>query len=189
MIREKARKEAREEVGTAAGEEVLAVRRETAVRWVTEEWDAPAPARLREQMSAELAPRYAPVEHRRVRAPQPAAEEIVVTWVAYADEVPVATASLRRLPDRHEVKRVFVHAEHRGRGLARAALAAVESTALGLGVDRLWLQTGALQPEARALYAREGWEEVRPYAPYDRNPFSVCFTKALIQPAETPGTR
>ncbi|MBQ0851978.1 GNAT family N-acetyltransferase [Streptomyces sp. NPDC057620] len=169
--------------------ETHADRRVAAVRWVTEEWDAPAPARLREQMSAELAPRYAPVEHRRVRAPQPAAEEIVVTWVAYAEGVPVATASLRRLPDRHEVKRVFVHAGHRGRGLARAALAAVESTALALGVDRLWLQTGALQPEARSLYAREGWQEVRPYAPYDRNPFSVCFTKALMEPAETPRSR
>ncbi|MFE1798962.1 GNAT family N-acetyltransferase [Streptomyces sp. NPDC059517] len=181
--------EVREEAGKEAGVGTRAARRGPAVRWVTEEWDAPAPARLREQMSAELAPRYAPVEHRRVRAPQPAAEEIVVTWVAYADEVPVATASLRRLPDRHEVKRVFVHADHRGRGLARAALAAVESTALALGVDRLWLQTGALQPEARALYAREGWQEVRPYAPYDRNPFSVCFTKALTEPAKTPPSR
>ncbi|MFD6285306.1 GNAT family N-acetyltransferase [Streptomyces sp. NPDC060205] len=176
----------KEDVREDAGEEGCVTRSGPSVRWVTEEWDAPAPARLREQISAELAPRYAPVEHRRVRAPQPAAEEIVVTWVAYADDLPVATASLRRLPDRHEVKRVFVRADHRGRGLARAALAAVESTALTLGVDRLWLQTGALQPEARALYAREGWQEVRPYAPYDRNPFSVCFTKALTEPAVTP---
>ncbi|MFF1674962.1 GNAT family N-acetyltransferase [Streptomyces sp. NPDC058256] len=151
----------------------------TTVRWVTEDWDAPAPALLREQMSAELAPRYAPVAHRRVRPPQPTAEEIVVTWVAYEDGVPVATASLRRLPDRYEVKRVFVHPGHRGRGLARAALQAVESSALGLGVERLWLQTGEFQPEAQALYAREGWQRVRPYAPYDRNPFSVCFAKAL----------
>jgi GNAT superfamily N-acetyltransferase len=163
-----------------------AVRRVPAIRWVTEEWEAAAPVRLREQMSAELAPRYAPVEHRRVRPPQPAAEEILVTWVAYADDVPVATASLRRLPDRHEVKRVFVDAGHRGRGLARAALAAVGSSALDLGIDRLWLQTGELQPEALGLYAREGWQRVRPYAPYDRNPFSVCFTKALTERAPLP---
>ncbi|MFE9836602.1 GNAT family N-acetyltransferase [Streptomyces sp. NPDC005551] len=149
------------------------------LRWESENWNAAAPVRLRELMSAELAPRYAPDEHRRVRAPQPSADEIVVTWVAYADDVPVATASLRRLPDRHEVKRVFVHAGHRGRGLARAALRAVESTALGLGIERLWLQTGALQPEARTLYAREGWSRVPPYPPYDRNPYSVCFSKVL----------
>lgn len=49
------------------------------------------------------------VEHRLVRAPQPAAREIVVTWVGCADDVPVPTASLRRLPDRHEVSREFVH--------------------------------------------------------------------------------
>jgi GNAT superfamily N-acetyltransferase len=154
--------------------------------WVSESWDAPAPAGLRELMSAELAPRYAPVEHRRVRAPQPTADEIVVTWVCYADDVPVATASLRRLPDRHEVKRVFVHADHRGRGLARAALRAVESTARGLGIERLWLQTGALQPEARALYVREGWQPVRTYPPHDRNPFSVCFSKALTAESDSP---
>ncbi|MGW7265288.1 GNAT family N-acetyltransferase [Streptomyces sp. NPDC054842] len=148
-------------------------------RWESESWNAAAAVGLRELMSAELAPRYAPVEHRRVRAPQPSADEIVVTWVGYADDVPVATASLRRLPDRYEVKRVFVHRDHRGRGLARAALGAVESTARRLGVEPLWLQTGALQPEARALYAREGWHQVPPYAPYDRNPFSVCFSKVL----------
>jgi GNAT superfamily N-acetyltransferase len=152
------------------------------VRWVTEDWDAPSPALLREQMSAELAPRYASLAHRRVRPPQPAAGEIVTTWVAYADEVPVATASLRRLPDRHEVKRVFVRPDHRGLGLAKAALAAVESSALELGIERLWLQTGELQPEAQALYTREGWQRVPPYAPYDSNPFSICFTKALQPP-------
>jgi GNAT superfamily N-acetyltransferase len=149
------------------------------LRWESESWNAAAAVRLRELMSAELAPRYAPVEHRRVRAPQPSADEIVVTWIGYADDVPVVTASLRRLPDRHEVKRVFVHGDHRGRGLARAALGAVESTARQLGIERLWLQTGALQPEARALYAREGWHRVPPYPPYDHNPFSVCFSKFL----------
>ncbi|MDX6362376.1 MAG: hypothetical protein QOC85_1383 [Streptomyces sp.] len=156
------------------------------LHWVSENWDAPAPAGLRELMSAELAPRYAPVEHRRVGAPQPAADEIVVTWVCNADDVPVATASVRRLPDRHEVKRVFVHADHRGRGLARAALRAVESTAHRLGIERLWLQTGALQPEAQALYVREGRQKVRTYPPHDRNPFSVCFSKALTARSDAP---
>jgi hypothetical protein len=57
-----------------------------------------------------------------------------------------------------------------------------EATALGLGIGRLWLRTGALQPEAKALHEREGWRQVPPYPPYDRGPVSICFAKTTGTP-------
>ncbi|MFG2589390.1 GNAT family N-acetyltransferase [Streptomyces sp. NPDC048438] len=149
-------------------------------------WDHPDALSLRTRMDAELRPRYAPFDALRAgrRPGPPTAGEIAVTWIAYEGARPLATASLRLLhrndgEDLHEVKRVYVHDEHRGRGLAMAALDAVEGSARALGVDRLLLQTGKLQPEAMSLYERQGWSRVPCYPPYDTDPFSVCYGKHL----------
>ncbi|MEU0845268.1 GNAT family N-acetyltransferase [Streptomyces sp. NPDC005962] len=154
---------------------------EGAVRWVALGWDDPAAAELRALMDAEIKPRYAPYGPRPHLPPPPTADEIAVTWVAFAASGdPVASASLRALPGgRWEIKRVFVRADHRGRGLASAALAAVEASAVERGITELVLQTGELQPEATALYTREGWHRIAPYPPYALDPYSVCFAKPL----------
>ena len=55
-----------------------------------------------------------------------------------------------------EVKRMFVHAAHRGRGHARAVLAELERTAAAAGRRRAVLETGTRQPEAIALYTSAG---------------------------------
>lgn len=153
--------------------------------WSATGWDDPRVVALRAAMDAELHPRYAPPGGgARPRPPGPAADEVLLTWLALVDGEPAATASLRRLahpgePVRHEVKRVYVHPEHRRHGLAAAALARVEGSARAAGLDRLLLQTGALQPEAIALYRREGWTPVDPYPPHDALPHSRCFAKRL----------
>ncbi|MBL1111218.1 GNAT family N-acetyltransferase [Streptomyces sp. 110] len=151
------------------------------VRWAAVGWDDPAAAELRTLMDAEIKPRYAAFGPRPHLPPPPTADEVAVTWIAFTGSgEPVATASLRALPgDRWEIKRVFVRAGHRGRGLAAVALAAVEASAAERGVAELMLQTGVRQPEAAALYAREGWYRIPPYPPYSRDPYSVCFAKRL----------
>ncbi|CAM5313507.1 GNAT family N-acetyltransferase [Streptomyces atroolivaceus] len=160
--------------------------RDGTVRWVATDWDHPDALALRRRMDAELRPRYAPFDAERAgrRAGPPNAREIAVTWLAYEGAGPLATASLRLLhrsdgADLYEVKRVYVHDEHRGRGLARAALDAVETSARALGVARLFLQTGKLQPEAIGLYERQGWRRIPCYPPYDTDPFGVCYGKRL----------
>ncbi|MFE5308097.1 GNAT family N-acetyltransferase [Isoptericola sp. NPDC056605] len=153
-------------------------------------------AALRDAMDADLAPRYAALRAERARlfaarAPGglqvvPTAEEVLVTWLALVGDEPVATASLRRLgtPDAatdavtYEVKRLFVLPAHRRRGLAAAALTAVEGSARERGIGELRLQTGVLQPEAVALYEREGWRRIPPYPPYPPES-SVCFVRSL----------
>ncbi|MFD6275275.1 GNAT family N-acetyltransferase [Streptomyces sp. NPDC060209] len=157
-----------------------------AVRWVAASWEHPDALALRNRMDAELRPRYAPFDAQRAgrRAGPPAAAEIAVTWLAYEGASPLATASLRLLRQNdgeglYEVKRVYVHDEHRGRGLARAALGAVETSARSLGAARLFLQTGKLQPEAMGLYERQGWHRIPCYPPYDADSFGVCYAKDL----------
>lgn len=165
------------------------------VTWVATRWDDPRAAALRGAMDADLAPRYAALRAERARlfaarAPGglqvvPTAAEVLVTWLALDGAAPVATASLRRLGPAettgaatYEVKRLFVLASHRRRGLAGRALQHVEDSARDHGVATLRLQTGVRQPEAVALYAAAGWRRIEPYPPYPAES-SLCFEKPL----------
>lgn len=131
-------------------------------------------------MDAELGPRYRElVEQGRRRPLPPRAEDIETVWIAVVDGQPAATAALLRNPGYWEVKRVFVSPDFRRRALAQRALAKVEETARGLGVRELVLQTGILQPEAIALYTREGWEGIPGFGPYAGDAASACFRKVI----------
>jgi len=66
-----------------------------------------------------------------------------------ADGVPVVPTA--------ELKRIWTHAAHRRRGLARRVLAELEARAHDLGYPRLYLTTGPRQPEAAALYRSTGY--------------------------------
>ena len=59
-----------------------------------------------------------------------------------------------------QIRRLWVDPAARGRGIARALMAAVEDAARELGLHDLRLGTGDGQPEAVALYASSGWERV-----------------------------
>jgi GNAT superfamily N-acetyltransferase len=100
--------------------------------------------------------------------------------------VPVATGAWRRSPVRVlggasavEVKRMFVVAERRGRGFARAMLAELEDTARVAGHDLAVLETGLRQPEAIGLYRSAGYEEIDGFGFYRDAPLSRCFGKRI----------
>ncbi len=59
-----------------------------------------------------------------------------------------------------QIRRLWVDPGTRGQGVARALMAAIEDAALELGLTDLRLGTGDGQPEAVALYASSGWEQV-----------------------------
>ena len=100
--------------------------------------------------------------------------------VAWADTTPVGCGGVRRYePGVGEVKRMYVTPTHRGRGIARGVLAALETAAVHLGYDRLILETGLRQPEAMALYESAGYTEFESYGFYRRSPLSRCFEKPL----------
>ena len=84
--------------------------------------------------------------------------------VAYLAREPVGCAGLVRLDEgTGEVKRMYVAPAARRRGLARALLARIEDAALSAGYGRVWLDTSAGQPEARALYEAAGYRHVEAY--------------------------
>jgi GNAT superfamily N-acetyltransferase len=74
------------------------------------------------------------------------------------DGTPVAGGGIKRLEDRvAEIKRMYVVPEHRGRGVARVLLGALEDAARELGYERVRLDTGPQQPHAQALYESAGY--------------------------------
>jgi putative acetyltransferase len=78
-----------------------------------------------------------------------------------------------------ELKRIFVVATARGRGIARRVLAALEQAAREEGVQLMQLETGVHSPEALALYRRAGYRERGPFGRYAHDPLSVFMEKPL----------
>jgi len=109
-------------------------------------------------------------------------------FVGYLDGVPVATGAWRLRSDVEafgstrtaEVKRMYVVAGGRGRGLARAMLAHLEQTARAAGAEAMILETGMAQPEAIALYESTGYSPIPGFGHYRWSPDNRCFARALI---------
>lgn len=78
-----------------------------------------------------------------------------------------------------ELKRMYVRAEHRRRGIARAMLAGLEDLGRTMGYDRLVLETGVAQPEAIALYEASGYLPTTPFGFYAGSPLSRSYAKPL----------
>jgi GNAT superfamily N-acetyltransferase len=78
-----------------------------------------------------------------------------------------------------EIKRMFVRAHLRGRGLSRVVLADLESTARKAGVDWLVLETGDRQPEAIGLYRSSGYSDIAQFGRYADEDGSVYLGKRL----------
>jgi GNAT superfamily N-acetyltransferase len=60
-----------------------------------------------------------------------------------------------------ELRRMYVHAAHRRRGLARMMLLEAERTCRDAGTPLLTLSTSELQPAALAFYRKSGYRLVR----------------------------
>lgn len=81
--------------------------------------------------------------------------------------------------DTVEMKRMFVHRSFRGKRIARAVLAELETWAKENGASKAVLETGVLQPEAIRLYEAAGYAHIENYPPYVGVKESVCFGKSL----------
>jgi GNAT superfamily N-acetyltransferase len=100
--------------------------------------------------------------------------------VGYLDGQPVSCGGWRAHEDGSvELKRMYVRASARGRGLARAVLAELELTAKRAGHRRVILETGRGQPEAIALYRSAGYSDVPEFGYYAGWPLSVHLGKDL----------
>lgn len=93
--------------------------------------------------------------------------------VGYQGAAPVCCGGIKRLDERAcELKRMYVVPEARGRGVARALLAALEERARELGYTVARLDTGPRQPGARHLYESAGYREIENF---NGNPVASFF--------------
>jgi GNAT superfamily N-acetyltransferase len=91
-------------------------------------------------------------------------------WIVlYEDGAPVACGGLRTLaPGVGEIKRMFVRAGARGRGLGRRLLAELEGLARAAGHRRVRVLTTEVLIEARELYRVSGYAPVSQHVRDDR---------------------
>lgn len=93
---------------------------------------------------------------------------------------PVACGAMRRVDSRTgELKRLFVSAAERRRGLGRRLLEALETEARRIGMTRLVLEAGERQREALALFAGAGYTRIPAYGDHVGSALSVCMEKRL----------
>jgi ribosomal protein S18 acetylase RimI-like enzyme len=78
-----------------------------------------------------------------------------------------------------EIKRMYVAAAARRRGLARLVLAELERSAARAGHRVVVLNTGYKQPEAVTLYESCGYREIPGYGIYRDMPGAFFYGKAL----------
>ncbi|MBO4161557.1 MULTISPECIES: GNAT family N-acetyltransferase [Micromonospora] len=100
--------------------------------------------------------------------------------VAHLDGAPVGCAGWRSHgDDAAELKRMYTVPAVRGRGAARALLAAVEESARRHGRRRIILECGDRQPEAVALYTSAGYERITNFGYYADAPGCLSFGRTL----------
>lgn len=90
--------------------------------------------------------------------------------------------ALKRLEPGHgEVKSMRTRDSALGRGVGRALLNHIISTARAEGMTRISLETGSTEDFAAAnrLYEREGFERCAAFGSYAETPFTRCFTREI----------
>lgn len=154
-----------------------------------EVYDGQEGRRLVAELATEVAVRYADDGDEEAEAdeadaldvgPSDVAPPTGAFLVARLDGVAVGCGALRRGDDgQGEIKRMYVVPAARGRGVARALLAALERAAVDLGYQRVRLVTGLRQPEAMAMYEEAGWVPSPPFGIYVDSPLTRCYAKSL----------
>ncbi|MFD4258837.1 GNAT family N-acetyltransferase [Streptomyces sp. NPDC058534] len=151
-------------------------------------FDHPDAVKLNDEVQAEYDIRYGDGGDATRLDPSDFAPPNGLYLVAYDEnEVPVASGGWRgqdandegNLDGDAELKRMFVMAQVRGRGVARRILAALEEDARAAGRTRMVLETGTKQPEAVALYLSSGYEPTTKFGYYRFHEESLCYAKAL----------
>ncbi len=100
------------------------------------------------------------------------------TVVAYIDGHPVGCGAIKAFGENSmEIKRMYVLPKYRGRAIATSMLKELERWALDLGFKKCVLETGKRQPEAIALYTKNGYQNIPNYGQYIGVENSVCFEK------------
>ncbi|MEO5569536.1 MAG: GNAT family N-acetyltransferase [Bacteroidia bacterium] len=100
--------------------------------------------------------------------------------IAYQDDNPVSCGAIKEyISATMEIKRMFTLPDYRGKGLATKVLAELELWATELSCQKCILETSRKQPEAVALYKKNGYKLISNYGQYKGIENSVCFEKKI----------
>lgn len=100
--------------------------------------------------------------------------------VVYENDTPISCGAIKEYsPDTMEVKRMFTLPGSRGKGIATKVLTELEIWATELHYERCILETGKRQPEAIALYKKNGYKLIANYGQYSGIENSLCFEKEM----------
>ena len=107
-------------------------------------------------------------------------EAIKHVVLTYIDQEPLGCGALKQFgPSTMEVKRMYVPPSGMKKGIASKVLSELELWALELSCTKCVLETGKRQPEAIALYHKNGYTQIPNYGQYAGMENSICFEKKL----------
>lgn len=98
----------------------------------------------------------------------------------YNDTKPIGCGAFKEFDSKTaEIKRMFVHSDFRGKGIAALILKELESWATEMNYSGCILETGTKQPEAIRLYKKSGYLTTPNYGQYENMENSVCMKKTI----------
>jgi putative acetyltransferase len=108
-------------------------------------------------------------------------ETLETVVIVSTDNGPVGCGCFKKF-DTHtvEIKRMFVSANERGKGIGALIMLELEKWTVESGFKNLVLETGTEQPEAVHLYKKLGFNIIPCYGPYIGNEeYSICMKKSI----------
>jgi len=107
-------------------------------------------------------------------------ENIRYVVLAFEDDKPIGCGAIKEFgQEAMEIKRMYVSPESRNKGLASKILIELESWARELNYPKCILETGIRQPDAIALYRKNGYRQISNWGQYVGVENSVCFEKSI----------
>ncbi|MEJ7587014.1 MAG: GNAT family N-acetyltransferase [Ferruginibacter sp.] len=107
-------------------------------------------------------------------------DHIKYAVIAFDDGKPVGCGAIKEYaPFIMEVKRMYVITHRRGEGIASFILKELEQWAMELNSTKCLLETGKKQPEAVAMYKKNGYNLIQNFGQYKKVENSICFEKIL----------
>ena len=100
--------------------------------------------------------------------------------LAYEEDKPIGCGAIKAFTlNIMEIKRMYTVPRHRGKAIATMILTELEKWAGELSYDKCILETGKRQPEAIALYSKNGYIPIPNYGQYEAIENSICFEKKI----------
>ncbi len=141
--------------------------------------DSPDAIELLSELDIDLRRYPYPPESRHAFSVEKLIRESVAFFVASFDGELAACGGVKLFADYGEVKRMYVRAAFRGKGLGKAILNELADYARSNGINMLRLETGIYQVEAIGLYDSWGFARRGPFGDYKNDPNTVYFEKQI----------